>query len=545
MKYKFIKVFLIMFLSVIMIGSKNTFATKITGLDVKLFSRAGTLSEGQTAYDVIEPSVLENLNKMGYDGNRLNDEMKIKTTITIIEKRGDTYYIKFEKMGKTSNEDDEDAYEPGGGLSAEELKNIYGYPEDQDVNVGESWDALLIIKSNVTYDDDLPMYAWQGMLEEIYTGDDIESGTERETNDERIPEYTYNESDIASDGGNFVDDFLKDWIGTIVTYFSRFICKLADGLQWIANSVQYNESNSVLYTFEELKEDKTKDKYTKVAEGESGRSVVTKTIQNDANADGDLDFDKSVEIPVMVGDIYNIAVDHISFFDFNFLTGQNAKNKDGTVRHESGSAWMILRDIVATFIRISIYVASAILIITLIIFGIKTTKGTINDPKKKAEDKKMLEKLKNSLLMLVASILVMAICIFLTKALYQDIVKEDSYELPIRVRVQDTYSFSTTYAGYLRYVTLNKDVSSNWGRTALYTLLYVVVVIANLIAICIMLVRTLLMWGLSMWGPFIAVQNVFGKEVKAKFGRWAFLYFLLAFAQMVLVVFTKMLLNIV
>lgn len=355
---------------------------------------------------------------------------------------------------------------------------------------------------------------------------------------------TSSTDDIAADSDSFKADIKKDFLGMCATYLARGICWLFDWVQWLANSIQFDEANDVLYTFDELQKDDTKNKYTNVVEGESGKSIVSKTIQNNANDDDELDFDKDVKIPVMVGDLYNIAVDHIDFFDFNFLTGQNTKNFDGTLRHKSNSAWLFIRNIVTTLIRIGIYFASAVLIISLIIFGLRTTKDSIDNPKKSAENKKALETLNKSLMMLIGSIIIMALCIFLTKAFYESIVNGDSYELPVRVKVQDTYSFSTTYGGYLRYLASNEDVSSNSGRTLLCAFIYIFITVFNLALVILMLARTFVMWGLSIWGPFLAIQNVFGKNVTSKFGRWVVEYFVLAFAQIFLIIINKLILEI-
>lgn len=355
---------------------------------------------------------------------------------------------------------------------------------------------------------------------------------------------TNSSDDIAADADDLEADIKKDFIGTCVTNFARVICWLFDWVQGLANSIQLDEANEVLYSFDELQKDDTKNKYTQVSEGEEGKSKVTKKIRNNANDDDELDFDKDVKIPVMVGDLYNIAVDHIDFFDFNFFTGKNARKLDGTLRHESNSAWIFIRDIVTALIRIGIYFASAVLIISLIIFGIRTTRSAINTPEKNAENKKALETLSKSIMMLIGSIIIMAVCIFATQELYQSIVTEDSYELPVRVRVQDTYSFSTTYGGYIRYFALNEDVSSNCWRSLLCAVIYAFIAVLNLALVVLMLIRTFVMWGLSIWGPFLAIQNVFGRNVTERFGRWVRNYFGLAVVQIILVIINKLILAI-
>ena len=84
----------------------------------------------------------------------------------------------------------------------------------------------------------------------------------------------------------------------------------------------------------------------------------------------------------MTVDLYNVAVGHIDFLDVNFLTG----NKD----HDEGSPWMILRNFAAGLIHISIYIASAILLVMLIIYGIQIVGHSFDNPEGEAEAKTRL-----------------------------------------------------------------------------------------------------------------------------------------------------------
>lgn len=79
--------------------------------------------------------------------------------------------------------------------------------------------------------------------------------------------------------------------------------------------------------------------------------IGKKVIDIEKEDDDDKRFAEDTKIPVMTGDLYNVAVGHIDFLDVNFLTG----NKD----HDEGSPWMILRNFAAGLIHISIYIASA------------------------------------------------------------------------------------------------------------------------------------------------------------------------------------------
>ena len=245
----------------------------------------------------------------------------------------------------------------------------------------------------------------------------------------------------------------------------------------------------------------------------------------------------------MVGDLYNIAVGHLDFLDADFLTGSTSTRPDGSLKHEEGSAWITLRDFAATIIHICIYMASAFLIISLIWFGIKILKTSLDNPKARAEYKEGLERFEKSLLMLIGSIVIMALCIFGTKAFYSSI-EDDNYELPIRVNVEDTYSFSTTAAGYLRYMSLTDDVNE-WLQKAVCTMTYLLLAIVNLAAVIIMMVRVLVLWILSMAGPIIAAMNVFKKENTMGFGTWAELYVAVSLIQVVIAFIYKLILAII
>ena len=101
----------------------------------------------------------------------------------------------------------------------------------------------------------------------------------------------------------------------------------------------------------------------------------------------------------------------------------------------------------------------------------------------------------------------MGLCIFGSRAMVAGI-EEESYELPIRVNVEDVYSFSTTITGYVRYLSLTIDVSE-WMQKSVYTILYIILAIVNLVFVILMLARTFLVLFLAILGPVIAALNVF------------------------------------
>lgn len=130
----------------------------------------------------------------------------------------------------------------------------------------------------------------------------------------------------------------------------------------------------------------------------------------------------------------------MDFLDINFLSGNKSKKADGKgLRHSQSSIWNNFSDFAGAIIRISIYIASAILLMSLIWYGINIVRHTLDNPRGRADAIVGLARLRNALGILIGTILFMAVCIFGSKAFCDAIKSEDSYELPIRVNVEDTY----------------------------------------------------------------------------------------------------------
>ena len=336
--------------------------------------------------------------------------------------------------------------------------------------------------------------------------------------------------DIAKDAATTVADFIKDAIGTGIAFVMNILGKMGDGVQWLANTIQTTESNDVLYSYEELESNTDdKDQYTKVSKSDSKNKSSTKKNQvvinlaKDEDGNGNDDFSEKTEIPVMVGDVYNIAVNHIDFFDINFLTGSNSKRADNVEKHQKGSAWLFFRNWASMFIHISIYITGAFLIISLIWAGIQIARHSLDDPGTVAEYKKKLIKFAKGVGLLISTILIMGIAIFGTEAFYSTLEIPGTYELPIRVNVEDTYSFSTTPTGYVRYISLTTDVRNSLKKTTC-TFVYLILTHINLFMVIVMFFRMFILWGLAVIGPILVGLYVLGIDSPFTFGRWARLY---------------------
>lgn len=243
--------------------------------------------------------------------------------------------------------------------------------------------------------------------------------------------------------------------------------------------------------------------------------------------------------------MYGIASDHVDFLDVNFLSGSKTKKADGKgLRHAKKSIWNNFSDFAGAIIRISIYVASAILLMSLIWYGINIVRHTFDNPRGRADAMTGLTRLRNALGILIGTILFMAICIFGSKAFCDMIKGESSYELPIRVNVEDTYSFSTTPTGYIRYMSLTTDLEEGIQKFV-YTFLYIVLAIVNVLAILLMILRMIVLWGLSIIGPIISVFYVFGRRWPMSFRTWASLYVIFSMIQAGITIIYMLILNVI
>lgn len=445
-------------------------------------------------------------------------------------------------------------------FSLKQLKEWFGLDEnitEDKLKKNYTWNTNILVDATGDFATDHSTMAYSVTLKKLYAGDDLSKIDEEQTNNEsanatvadnrdRIGNYI----EIASAVKDWVADFLKNPWGKLISTLMDFFGMIGDGFQWLANTIQTDESNKVLYSYKDLKNDEentdNKNIYTNVGKYKKGAKVITGIdVEKDSNDNGTDDFTKKTEIPVMTGDLYNIAVGHIDFLDADFLTGSDSKRPDGTLKHEEGSAWIVLRNFAATIIHICIYVASAFLIISLIWFGIRIVRTSLDNPRARAEYKEGLERFEKSLLMLIGSIVIMALCIFGTKAFYSSI-EDDNYELPIRVNVEGAYSFSTTAAGYVRYMSLTEDVDE-WLQKVVCTMTYLLLALINLIVVIIMMARVFILWILSMAGPIIAAINVFrrGNEIGFGFGTWAEMYVCVSLVQVVIAFIYKLILAII
>ena len=338
----------------------------------------------------------------------------------------------------------------------------------------------------------------------------------------------------------FVEKCSHNLAGTLATLALDIIKTIfGDFPQFLINMVVTASDGSfkdwqLVYSYDELKDDGTegnKNIYTNVGEYKKGNKADWQVAVQDVEKDGDKyeSFDKETEIPVIKADLYNIAMGHIPAIDTNFLTGNE--------NHPENSAWSILRNIAAEIIHMAIYIAAAILVVTLIFTGIQIVRFSFTDPVTEGEYRERLGDFAKSVATLIGSVAIMGLCIFGTNEFFSIIQRNNNtYELPIRVNVENAeYSFSTTMAGYAGYMASSQNVDET-STKAFYTFCYIVLVALNVIAIVFMVIRMLILLVLSVIGPISAALSVFDIQGPMEFRNWVILYVIISAIQILMAI---------
>lgn len=337
----------------------------------------------------------------------------------------------------------------------------------------------------------------------------------------------------------------KNFIGTVLTGALDILKFFADILQIIADSLLgENADYTITYSQEDLYSDSAgeidknagqRDEYTKIAKyssKEETESSKTNVINIDGKKQG---FTEDTPIPVIPGDLYYIALGECELLDINFFDVDNDTDEN--------SVWSSIRKFTRTVIHITFYIAGAFLIIILIWHGIKIVAHAYDSPESRAEHIEGLEKFSKSLLMLIGTVIIMSICIFGSKAIFNTIKLEDSKEGPIRVNVKSAgYSFSTTITGYYRYRAEIEDVDQ-YLEKAKYTFAYVVLVITNCGVILFMFARMIGMFVLAMLAPIIATMESINIKTAINYESWVKLYFKLSLVQIIMALMYQIILK--
>ena len=577
-KIKFIAFFI---LCIIIFFTKSVLAAKSTDIGYPLVTVDANV--GVEARDT-EAKAQELLAEYGYDGE-MKDEMRWKATISFCtnsklyndtrtgcqgERNADegpwkilinnVYYTKKwnykEAKEKFACEIDEPTVE---NVKKAIKQNNQGkdYTARDDLVKIISYDAVIIAKKNsrnlaISNDavgiekPDIKIY-----IDSIYTGSDMNEGHNivlSDINTQVISLHGTEEPAKAGKKKKKNDHKILTKIAIMLIEHARTF--FGDGPQMLLDSIQTTQYGTgiskfmpwrITYERDEYMQDVNKNNYINFSpDGSNEGSDGQKSYEVLA---ADTGFDKDTLIPLIPVDLYALATGNVSALDINFLTGQN-----NTTLHPPDSIWTILRNLIAGVIRATIYTGALVLLLSLIWHGIQLVKHSLT-PNEEKKHKEVINSFVVSVVLLVGSVVIMALCIFVSNIAFEDMKVTDTMELPIRiVLVKDgnkIYSFSTNIIGYVRYLTETKQADALLEKL-IYTIAYIAFVKINILATLIMLVRMVFIVVLSILGPIIAVAYSLKKNsvLNITYKKWAILYILCSSIQLVYAIVYRIILEI-
>ena len=571
-RYKIIWILIVFFMMI----PKNTYALHQTGENVSsIILYRKNYESLTTAGEIHGEDILERLKEdFGYEGD-LVTPLRIRTTVTITDTSKSLFTAR--KYSVTLGNKEMGEYTKDGLIATFGYEEPEGQ-ENQDIEVGTSWPITIgaeVHQPDTSTDEStrpigtsVVFYTYVIRASEIWTGNDEPADTPTTPVDIDTGSLSGDIQNTVNTVNEFAN-FLQNPIGNFCNFFSELFIRIFDALQNLMNKIQTiplhtSGDDTCTYTYSQLEMDKqagldaqiakeegrdydqdagNRDVYTNVS-GFRGEDYVTYEGQKYIYIDGyEKGFTRDTEIPVIPMDTYNLAIGDIIFADINFFTLDE--------NNEENWLW----NIVVTIMHITFYVGAAVLLTILIWHAINVVKSSLDNPEAKKEHRKGVKRFFISLLMLVGSIVIMALCIFASDMFMGDL-KSNTRELPIRVNVtfsdtsnseteQAGYSFSTNITGYLRYMAQIQDIDK-YAEKTLYTFAYMVMVLLNCIAGAFMtIVRPLVIMLLSILGPIIAVLHALEIENKKmlSYQEWVKLYLIISSVQIFLAISIRIVLE--
>ena len=457
----------------------------------------------------------------GYEGPIMT-KMLIETKVTITDKSLLGKYTVY--IGKDPEKDKRKFGGVMKKLTKEDLQLKLGYHGTQPKE-GEHWPVKILatmpqergVGSRNTND-----FSWNQNVD--ITGEEIWTLPDMNTVSDDVLDGAVEPSFIV---GDFVEEVIinpvKEWVadkaaeffGKLFVLILDFFREIPDAFQRGVNSfgkidtIEAKTANAapdeISYESQTLQADSNKNNRAKVEIGNTNTGDPDK--QEVITMDGkDEKFTKDTKIPSIPLDMYNIVYGNVKFLDVNFFVVDNSK-------HEAGSNWMYVRNIFAMALHIMIYLCTGFLIAVLITYGVSIVKGTVL-PSKKKEQIDGLKHFVLALIMLICSVLIMNICIYGTNALVDTLGNKEEGDGFFRINVAgDTnYSFTANVTEFVRYMTQINSVDKI-GDKLMYIFLYTFLVIGNVAALGIMLIRSIFIVILSVQGPIIATAYSLDKKV--------------------------------
>ena len=321
-----------------------------------------------------------------------------------------------------------------------------------------------------------------------------------------------------------------------------------DFLQLLINSLETSASAVQLtYTQNEIK---AKNNLAEAIQLEdAGSEIETETIKT-INISDKIDneagnkvtvFTADTEIPVIPIDAYTSSIDQLQLFDINFFD---------TTNENSNKYWRVIRNVVSVVSHSVLYIAAALLITMLIWRSILFVKSSLgDDPEGAAESRKMIDNWVKAIFLISIVYVIMTLLMYLYKNVLSIILNGNETLYPIRLNVENVYSFNTNYIGYFKYMSLQADVLASLK----YSFIYFLMTWFVMGPWCLfMLARTIIIGGLIMVAPLVAVTAMREKSPKKgfnltnilQFNNWLKTYLIWLWIPLIVVIIYRIVLQV-
>lgn len=295
--------------------------------------------------------------------------------------------------------------------------------------------------------------------------------------------------------------------------FSKFIiCPLGDLINKVLNSIAseltQNEALGIVFSKENIAKTNKLKRELNIKEEKSINEIDPNTIAkhnipstiDGKNGSTVVVFTKKTKIPVLPLDIYTMSIGRSTFLDINFWK---------TTSSNSNPKWLFIQKIILTVAHIVLYISIALILTMLIWRSILFIFSIIGQkPKKAEESKKIMDNIFSAILMVVLIYVFMTLCCSSYDALMSVIIKGDNSPYPIRLVVDDVYSFNTTIIGILRYESLSSNIWNELG----WSIAYLVFSIVNIFYFILLFLRMIALGVLSIIAPLTAVMKMTNKK---------------------------------
>ena len=246
------------------------------------------------------------------------------------------------------------------------------------------------------------------------------------------------------------------------------------------------------------------------------RSLIDSTV-TDSSGNSEEIYNTDVKIPVIPVELYSSIVrSKILKIDFFELKGRNTNGIMGAINR----LIQIINKAVIAF-------AAAGIMTMLIYRSIMLIASNMGyKPKNAAKAKNLMNQFVNAVVWLIGIILFMMLCHTLYNTIFDRIVGENPSYFPIRLDVNNVYTFNTNFIGYLRYQALSVQLKGKIFRS----LIYVFGVLINVYWFIYMVKRVLILALLTALAPFVSIYKMLDEEKRNRifkifdFKVWAGIY---------------------